>query len=73
MKGEQRMKFVHYPDIAISVTDLKGNSIDIVQRVSDRLRIAGVPEKEIEAFMEKATAGNKDELLNFVWHTVDVQ
>lgn len=67
------MKFVHYPDIAISVTDLKGNSIDIVQRVSDRLRIAGVPEKEIEAFMEKATAGNKDELLNFVWHTVDVQ
>ena len=67
------MKFVHYPDIAISVTDLKGNSVDIVQRVSDRLRLAGVPEKEIEAFMEKATAGNKDELLNFVWHTVDVQ
>ncbi len=67
------MKFVNYPDIAITVTDLKGNSIDICQRVSDRLRSAGVPEKEIEAFMKKATAGNKDELLNFVWHTVDVQ
>jgi len=67
------MKFVHYPDIAISITDLKGNSIDIVQRVSDRLREAGVPEKEIEAFTKKAIAGSKDELLNVVWHTVEIQ
>lgn len=67
------MKFVSYPDIAIVVNDLRGNSVDIASRVSDKLRSAGVPEKEIEAFMVKATAGSKDELLNVVWKTVDIK
>jgi hypothetical protein len=65
------MAFVRYPDIAITVTDLEGRTIDIVERVARRLRNAGVPEHEIEAFTKEATKSDKDHCLRTIYYMVD--
>lgn len=65
------MSFVRYPDIAITITDLEGHELVIIDRVARRLRNAGVPESEVEAFMKEAIKGDKEHCLRTIYRMVD--
>lgn len=52
-----------YPKITVQLTGMDGNAYVILGRVSKALELAGVPDEEIAAFRNEATAGDYDQLL----------
>ena len=63
---------VKYPEIEVQLLGEDGNAFWILGRVRAALLHAKVDIAEIEAFMEEATAGSYDELLQTVMRTVTV-
>ena len=61
-----------YPDIAVQLTGEDGNAYAILGRVRHALRQAGVSQAEREAFVQEATAGDYDALLQTVMRWVEV-
>jgi len=61
-----------YPDITVPLTGEDGNSFAILGRVNRALRQASVSQAERDAFMQEATQGNYDELLQVVMQWVEV-
>jgi hypothetical protein len=61
-----------YPHIAVHLTGADGNAYSILGRVNRALRQAGVSQAEREAFMQEATAGDYDGLLQTVMRWVEV-
>ena len=63
---------VKYPEIEVQLLGEDGNAFWILGRVREALLHANVDIVEIEAFVEEATAGSYDELLQTVMRTVTV-
>ena len=61
-----------YSHIQVQLTGEDGNAFAILGKVSQALRQAGVPAEERDAFMQEATAGNYDHLLQVVMQWVEV-
>lgn len=61
-----------YPDIIVQLTGEDGNAYAVLGKVSRALRQADVPEDERQAFLQEATAGDYDRLLQVVMQWVEV-
>ena len=63
---------VKYPDIECRLTGGDGNAFAIIGGVKKALQRAGVPADEIAAFVEEATSGDYDNVLQTAMRWVDV-
>ena len=63
---------VKYPNIKVSLVGSGGNTFAVLWKVRVALKKAKVPPEEIKAFMEEATSGNYNELLNTCTKWVEV-
>lgn len=63
---------VKFPEVTVQLVGEDGNAFAILGRVTRALKRAGHRD-EVDAFMDEATAGNYDQLLQTVmrWVTVD--
>ena len=52
-----------YPSITVQLTDQDGNAFAILGRCRKATREAGLRDSEINAFIEEATSGDYDHLL----------
>lgn len=57
---------IRYPDVTVRLTGLDGNAFAIIGRVTRALKTARVSPVEVSKFMEEATAGDYDHLLQTV-------
>ena len=64
---------VKYPEIKVKLVGQDGNAFAILGRVRKALRMAGVPEEEVEKFTAEATAVDYPNLLCTVMRWVDVE
>jgi hypothetical protein len=65
------MRTVKYPHIKVKLVGEDGNAFAILGRVHAALRRAGISKEERDAFNEKATAGDYNNLLRVVMETVN--
>ena len=63
---------IRYPDIEVELVGRDGNAYAIMGRVSEALRRADVPKKEIDEYIAEATAGDYDHLLQTTMRWVDI-
>jgi hypothetical protein len=56
-----------FPDITVKLIGEDGNAFSIVGRVVKALRKAGIPQKEIAAYLDEAKAGDYAHLLEVPW------
>lgn len=59
-----------YPHVKVKLSGRDGNAMMIIGRVNAKLREAGVPKDEVDAFTKEATSGDYDHLLQTVMKTV---
>jgi hypothetical protein len=59
-------------DVEVELIGTDGNAFAILGKVKNALRDAEVPEHEIRAFIDEATAGDYDHLLQTVLAWVEV-
>jgi len=64
---------VKYPKIKVKLVGEDGNAFIILGKVKNALRKAHVPQDEIAAFVDEATAGSYDDLLCTCMKWVDVR
>jgi len=62
-----------YPDITVPLTGTDGNAFAVLGTVNRALRQAGVSQTERDAFLQEATAGDYDALLQVVMQWVEVR
>ena len=62
-----------HPHITVQLTGQDGNAFAILGRCRKAAREAGLLDSEINAFIEEATAGDYDHLLQTAIHWFDVQ
>ena len=62
-----------YPDITVRLVGEDGNAFAILGRVRKALSRAGVSSEEINLFMQEATAGDYDNLLQTCMEWVEVE
>jgi hypothetical protein len=62
-----------YPDIAVTLTGHDGNAFNMLARCREAARKAGLPAEEITQFVEEATAGDYDHLLQTAMRWFDVR
>jgi hypothetical protein len=63
---------VRYPEVEVKLIGEDGNAVAILGRVRQALGEAGVPAKELDVFVEEATAADYDHLLLTVMAYVEV-
>lgn len=63
---------IKYPHVEVELIGQDGNAFLILGRVQKALRRAGVPQAEIDAYMDEATSGDYDHLLATTMKTVEV-
>lgn len=61
-----------YPQIKVKLTGYDGNAFAILGRVKRALREAKVPQEEQDKFMQEATSGSYDHLLQTCMSWVEV-
>lgn len=61
-----------YPNIEVELSGTDGNSFAVLGKVKKALMRNGVPPGEIERFLEDATSGDSDHLLQTCMKWVDV-
>lgn len=64
---------VKFPDVVVKLLGQDGNAFAILGNVQRALRRAKVPKEEIDAYVEEATAGDYDHLLQVTMATVSVE
>lgn len=62
-----------YPHIVVKLTDRDGNAMNIIGTVMKALAKAGVSSEERHEFLEEATSGNYDKLLQTALKWVEVE
>lgn len=67
------MSAVKYPHVTVKLIGGDGNAFAILGAVQRALRRAGVPQEEIQTFLDEAKAGDYDHLLGVVMQTVEVE
>ena len=65
------MPDVKYPHVKVRLAGEDGNAFAILGAVKRALRDAGIPADEVSAFVEEASSGDYDHLLQTVIRTVD--
>jgi len=62
-----------FPDVSVELSGSDGNAFAILGSVSKALRRAGVSDADRQEFMDEATAGDYDHLLQtcMAWVTVE--
>jgi len=63
---------VKYPNIKVVLVGHDGNAYSIMGRVSNALRKAHVPKKEIDKYLEESTSGDYNNLISTVTKWVNV-
>jgi len=63
---------VRYPGVEVRLSGTDSNAYAVLGRVSQALREAGAATVDQEAFLEEATAGDYDHLLQTCMRWVDV-
>ncbi len=63
---------IRYPNIEVALVGHDGNAFAVLGRVQRALRDAGVSEAEVHEFMDAATDGDYDHLLQTCMAWVDV-
>lgn len=63
---------IKYPDIQVQLTGNNGNAYAIMGAVSKALRRNGIPQEEIDLYMEESQSGDYDHLLVVAMQWVDV-
>lgn len=63
---------VKYPEIKVKLVGTDGNAFAIMGKVSNAMRRAKVPQKEIDECMEKMMSGDYDNLLRTAMEYVEV-
>jgi hypothetical protein len=71
--GEEVTMVPKFPHITVPLTGTDGNAFAVLGKVSRALRRAGIPQAERDAFMQQATAGDYNRLLQVVMHWVDIR
>ena len=66
------MPDVKYPNIEVELTGHDGNAFAIMGRVKKALRKGGVPDSEIQKYVEESTSGDYDHLLQTAMRWVEV-
>lgn len=61
-----------YPSITVQLTGQDGNAFAVLGRVSAAMRRAGVEDADIKAFVNDATQGDYDHLLQTAMRYVEV-
>ena len=61
-----------FPHVHVQLTDMDGNSFAIMGRVIAAMKEAGLDQREIDAYRERAMASDYDHLLRVTMETVDV-
>lgn len=64
---------VKYPDVSVRLVGEDGNAFAILGRVQKALRRANVPDAELKAFMDEATASDYNHLLATAMRWVNVE
>jgi hypothetical protein len=59
----QKVDRRNHPNITVTLVGHDGNAFAILGRCKQAMRSAGLPPAEVELFMEEATSGNYDHLL----------
>lgn len=62
-----------YPDVNVTLVGEDGNAFSIITRVRRAMRRADIPQEEIDRYVEEATSGDYDHLLQTTmkWVSVD--
>lgn len=63
---------IKHPEVVVHLVGADGNAFSILGKAQQGLRRAGVPEAEIQAFMDDATSGSYSNLLTVVMQWVEV-
>jgi hypothetical protein len=63
---------IKYPEIEVELVGQDGNAFSVLGAVTRAMRRGGVPQAEISEFMEEATAGSNDHLLQTCMRWVSV-
>jgi hypothetical protein len=63
---------VRFPDIEVTLVGADGNAFAILGRVQEAMRRGGIDKEQRDAFMNEATRGNYDHLLQTVMRWVTV-
>jgi hypothetical protein len=71
-RSEEVTMVPKYPHITVQLTNEDGNAFAVLGRVNRALRQAGVSQAERDAFLQEATAGDYDRLLQTVMRWVEV-
>ena len=61
-----------FPHVRVKLADMDGNSFTILARVIGAMKEAGIDQAEINAYRERAMAGDYDNLLKVSMETVNV-
>lgn len=61
-----------HPEIEVQLSGEDGNAFAILGRVTEAMRRAGVSEEERDEFMQEATSGDYDKLLQVCMRWVNV-
>jgi hypothetical protein len=64
---------IKYPKIKVRLTGQDGNAFMVLGLVRRAMKKAGLSQEEIKAFMDEATSGNYDHLLQTAMQWVDVK
>jgi len=62
---------VRHPEVHVSLTGLDGEAFSILGTVQKAMRRAGVSKEECSLYLQEATAGDYDELLQVTMRWVD--
>lgn len=64
---------VKYPHVKVKLIGEDGNAYAIMGRVTQALRRAKVPQKDIDQYLKESTSGDYDNLLRTAMKWVDVE
>jgi hypothetical protein len=66
------IKFPKHPDVTVELTGGDGNAFFIIAKVRQALQRAKVPAEEVKQFVDEATSGDYDHVLQTCMKWVEV-
>jgi hypothetical protein len=64
---------VKFPEVTVQLVGTDGNAFAILAAVSRAMRRAGIEKTQINEFVDEATSGDYDHLLQTAMNTVNVE
>lgn len=63
---------VKHPDIKVTLVGEDGNAFNVIGKVANALRSAGVPKAEVNAFQKEAMSGDYDNVIQTCMKWVEI-